>query len=100
MALTTRMMWIAWPAFMAACALELLVFAFVDPGELQWGGHELGWSRQAVYTVAFFAFWAVSMGACALTTLLRTAPADLNACPFPRGQRPADCAGESAPLPF
>ena len=26
-----RMMWIAWPAFLAACALELLVFALVDP---------------------------------------------------------------------
>ena len=73
-----RMMWIAWPAFLAACALELLVFAVVDPQELQWSGHALGWSRQAVYTFAFFAFWLVSMGACALTTLLRLAPAELN----------------------
>jgi hypothetical protein len=73
-----RTMWIAWPAFLAACALELLVFAVVDPQELQWSGHALGWSRQAVYTFAFFAFWLVSMGACALTTLLRLAPAELN----------------------
>lgn len=73
-----RTMWIAWPAFLAACALELLVFAVVDPHELQWSGHALGWSRQAVYTFAFFAFWLVAMGACALTTLLRLAPADVN----------------------
>lgn len=90
-----RMMWIAWPAFLAACMLELLVFAFVDPLELQWSGQALGWSRQTVYTASFFAFWLVSMVACALTTLLRITPAEVNECPFDRGQRPAGCPGES-----
>ena len=46
--------------------------------ELQWSGHALGWSRQAVYTAAFFVFWAVSAGACMLTALLRLAPAETN----------------------
>ena len=68
-------MWIGWPAFLAACALELLVFALVDPLELQWAGHHLGWSRQAVYTAGFFSFWIICTGACALSTVLRT-PAD------------------------
>ena len=90
-----RMMWIAWPAFMAACTLELLVFAFVDPLELQFAGHSIGWSRQAVYTASFFAFWIVSMGACALTTLLRLAPAEVNECPFDPSQRPTGCPGQS-----
>ena len=76
--MTKRMLLIAWPAFLAACLLELLVFAVVDPLELQWSGHDLGWSRQAAYTVGFFVFWAVSMAACALTTFLRLAPAELN----------------------
>jgi hypothetical protein len=74
--MTKRLLWIFWPAFLAACALELLVFAFVDPNELQWSGRDLGWSRQAVYTTAFFAFWFVNAGACALSTLLRLVPAD------------------------
>lgn len=74
-----RVIWIAWPAFLAACVLELLVFAFVDPMELGWAGHPLGWSRQAVYTAAFFAFWAVCSGACALSTLLRMPGAEVNA---------------------
>jgi hypothetical protein len=73
-----RLIWILWPAFLAACALELVVFAFVDPLELQWSGHVLGLSRQTVYTASFFVFWAVSMGACALTTMLRLAPAEIN----------------------
>ena len=77
--MAARLMWIAWPAFLAACALELLVFALVDPAELAWAGEPLRWSRQAVHTIAFFAFWLVSLGACALTTLLRMTPADLNA---------------------
>lgn len=67
-----------WPAFLAACALELLVFALVDPLELQWAGHALAWSRQAVYTAAFFVFWFVAFCACTLTTLLRATPADVN----------------------
>ena len=58
-------------------------------------GQALGWSRQTVYTVAFFAFWLVAMGACALTTLLRIAPAEVNECPLDRDQRPAACPRES-----
>jgi hypothetical protein len=80
--MNNRMLWIAWPAFLAACALELLVFAFVDPMELQFAGRDLGWSRQAVYTASFFVFWAVNMGACALTTLLRLGRAEVNEAPF------------------
>ena len=72
-------MWIVWPAFLAACGLELVVFAVVDPLELQWAGHALGWSRQAAYTVAFFAFWLISAGACALTTVLAMSASELNA---------------------
>ena len=74
-----KVMWIAWPAFMAACALELLVFALVDPTALDWAGHPLDLSRRGVYTTAFFAFWAISTGACWLTTLLRMSPDEVNA---------------------
>ena len=56
---------VAWPAFLGACLLEAVVFAVVDPAELSWGGGPLGWTRQAVYTVAFFVFW----GACLASSL-------------------------------
>ena len=86
-----KMMWIAWPAFLAACVLELVVFALVDPHDLHWSGQPLALSRQGIYTVSFFVFWAICMASSALTTLLRMTPAEVNVCPFPPGERPGDC---------
>jgi hypothetical protein len=65
-----RLMWIAWPAFLAAGVLEMLVFALVDPHDLHWLGRALDWSAMSVYTASFFAFWAVAMAGSALTLLL------------------------------
>ena len=73
-----RLMWILWPAFLAACAMEMLVFGFVDPSEIQWQGAALTWSRQTFYTLSFFAFWLVISGASALTCLLGMGPAEVN----------------------
>ena len=56
-----RWVLITWPAFLAACLLEALVFSMVDSGEVHWLGHQLEASRQAVYTTAFFSFWLIAM---------------------------------------
>lgn len=48
---------ILWPAFIIAGILEMVVFAWVDPQALSLGGVQLG--VQAVYTIAFFVFWAL-----------------------------------------
>ena len=73
-----RWMWILWPAFLLACALEVLVFALVDPGDLNWRGEALHVSRQTVYTAGFFAFWLLATAAGALTLLLARPAAELN----------------------
>lgn len=57
---STGWMLIAWPAFLAACLLEVLVFSMVDPGELHWPENFSQPSHRAVYSLAFFAFWAIS----------------------------------------
>ena len=90
--LLKRMMWIAWPAFLVAGLLEMLVFALVDPQDLQWFGRPLAVSRQGVYTLAFFAFWALTMVSSGLTTLLSMSPFEVNRCPVPPDERPNDCA--------
>ena len=87
-----RWMWIAWPAFLVAGVLEMVVFALVDPSELHWQGRPLGWSNQAIYTVSFFFFWGATVASSALTTLLAMSPFEVNRCPVPPDQRPADCA--------
>lgn len=71
---------ILWPAFLAAGVLELGVFALVDPHTLQWpGGVPLALPAAAVYSGAFFAFWAVVAGAGALMRLLQGRPEHINA---------------------
>jgi len=90
--LMQRLMWIAWPAFLVAGLLEMLVFALVDPQDLLWFGHPLALSREGVYTLAFFAFWTLTMVSSALTTLLSMSPFEVNRCPVPEDQRPQDCA--------
>ncbi len=90
--LAQRLMWIAWPAFLVAAVLEMVVFALVDPGELHWSGQPLELPRQAVYTLAFFFFWAMTFASSALTTLLSQSPFEVNRCPVAPEDRPQDCA--------
>jgi hypothetical protein len=89
--LQQRLMWILWPAFLVAGVLEVLVFAMVDPQDVHWFGQPLDWSRQAVYTAAFFVFWAMTMVSSALTTLLAMSPFEVNRCPLPAADRPDGC---------
>jgi hypothetical protein len=58
-----------------AAVLEMVVFALVDPGDLRWfGGETLDLSPRAVYTLAFFVFWAVIAVGAALAVLLCSRP--------------------------
>jgi hypothetical protein len=86
-----KLMWIAWPAFLSACVLELVVFAMVDPQDLHWFGQPLAWSRQGIYTMGFFVFWAIGAVSNGLTVLLGKPPAEVNVCPFTPGERPDRC---------
>lgn len=66
-----RLAGVLWPAFLAAAALEMLVFAFVDPAQLHGaGGAPLQLSAQGIYSLAFLTFWAVSAVGCGLTAWL------------------------------
>ena len=72
---------IVWPAFLAACLLEALVFAMVDPGELHWPGYRFQATRQGIYTMAFFAFWLITMACSALALWLAKPPPEINGIP-------------------
>ena len=69
--LRARALLILWPAFVMAGVLEMLVFAFIDPGALQWpGGDALELSRSTLYSTAFLIFWAVIAISTAVTEFL------------------------------
>ena len=68
--MSPRTMTILWPSFMMAGVLEGTVFSLVDPTDLRFGNYPIDASPQAVYTMAFLAFWAVLSTSGALTALL------------------------------
>jgi hypothetical protein len=65
-----RWIFILWPGFLLACALEAVVFAAVDPAELRGLHSALGLSPIGVYTLAFFIFWAAAAASSWLTLRL------------------------------
>lgn len=69
---------IMWPSFLAACLLEVLVFALVDPGEVHWFGQVPEPSRQSVYSVAFFLFWLITMACSSLVLWLARAEQNID----------------------
>ena len=73
-----RWVLVTWPAFLAACVLEALVFSAVDPSEVHWPSLTVQPSRQAVYTAAFFSFWLVAISCSSLVLWLSKPPRDVN----------------------
>jgi hypothetical protein len=69
---TTRQ-WITvlWPAFLAASALELLVFAGFDPHDVNLFGLSLEPERAAVYSITFLLFWLITATAGIVTRAMR-----------------------------
>jgi hypothetical protein len=87
MTLGQRLMSILWSAFLMAAVLEMVVFALVDPESLRWfGGDALELSPRAVYTLAFFLFWAIAAVGGALAVLLCASSGEINR------QEPADAS--------
>ena len=70
---------ILWPAFLAACLLEALVFSLIDPGEIHWPGQMPQPSRQSVYSVAFFLFWVITAACNAMVLWLSKSERRVNA---------------------
>ena len=71
---------IAWPAFLAAGAIEMFVFAFVEPASLHaLGGGALELSATAVYSIAFLGFWAIVAATNAAALWLARSAGEINA---------------------
>ena len=75
-----RLAIVIWPAFLVAGVLEIAVFAFVDPSAVHSpDGRPLGLSDTAIYSLAFFVFWAVVSVGCLLALRLACSAEEINA---------------------
>ena len=78
-------MTVAWPAFLMAGVLEMLVFSLVDPAQLHWfGGAPVELSATTVYSLAFFVFLVVIALASMLSQLLAEPAVEINSRTFRR----------------
>ena len=68
-----RLMWVLWPSFLVAIAMDGVMFSSFDPLEIAYNGEPLFENRMAAYTIAFFAFWLFAAGSSALTCYLQSA---------------------------
>jgi len=65
-----RAMRIVWSAFLTAALAELVFFSVFDPFDLHFFGAPLDLSREAIYTMGFFGFWALGIASAALSAAL------------------------------
>jgi hypothetical protein len=86
-----RVMWVLWPAFLAAGVAEAIFFTVFDPFDLHFFGAPLELSREAIYTMGFFGFWALGIASSALTVFLERSPWEQNRCPLDAPGRPDGC---------
>ena len=89
--MTQRLIWVLWPAFIAAGITEALFFTLFDPADMSLFGHPVELSRQAIYTLGFFAFWALMAASSGLTVFLQRSPFEVNRCPLEPVERPVGC---------
>lgn len=86
-----RLMWVLWPSFLMAGIGVGVLFSLVDPQDLHLFGEPLEASRMAVYSVGFFALWALGSISSYLTAMLAQSPFEVNRCTLEPKERPPGC---------
>ena len=72
-----HVIWVMWPAFIAAGIAETLFFTMIDPRQLYLFGELVEWSPTATYSTGFLLFWLLCSGASLMTYLML--PGDVKA---------------------
>jgi hypothetical protein len=53
-----HVIWVLWPAFIAAGIAEVIFFTMIDPAQLYLFGERVEWSATATYSTGFFTLLA------------------------------------------
>jgi len=69
-----HIIWVFWPAFIAAGISEIVFFTVIDPQQLYLWGQPVTLPAMSTYSVGFFLFWAICAVSSLLTWLMLPAP--------------------------
>ena len=73
-----HIIWVLWPAFIAAGIAEIVFFTVIDPQELYLFGQVVHYGALATYSIAFLGFWLVCAASSLSTLFLQRSAADIN----------------------
>ena len=62
-----HVIWVLWPACIAAGIAETIFFTMIDPAQLYLFGELVEWAATATYSTGFFLFWLVCIGSSMMT---------------------------------
>lgn len=62
-----HVIWVLWPAFVAAGVAESIFFAMIDPQQLYFLGEQVALSDIATYSIGFLLFWLTCAGSSLMT---------------------------------
>lgn len=62
-----HVIWVFWPAFVAAGIAESIFFAMIDPQQLYFLGEQVALSDIATYSIGFLLFWLTCAGSSLMT---------------------------------
>jgi cytosine/uracil/thiamine/allantoin permease len=62
-----HIIWILWPAFIAAGIAEVVFFTIIDPKQLFLLGQPIELAALTTYSIGFFLFWVLCIGSSLMT---------------------------------
>jgi hypothetical protein len=62
-----HIIWVLWPAFIAAGIAEIVFFTLIDPQQLFLFGQPIALSAIATYSFGFLMFWLICTGSSLMT---------------------------------
>ncbi len=65
-----HIIWVLWPAFIAAGIAEVVFFTVIDPKQLYLFGQSVELAATATYSIGFLMFWLICAGSSLMTYLM------------------------------
>ena len=62
-----HIIWVLWPAFIAAGMAEIVFFTVIDPQQLYFFGQPVALSAMPTYSIGFLQYWVICAGSSLLS---------------------------------